>query len=76
MGSMQYQALLMNADVMTCYPAHQIVLVDDASNHTDITTTLPLYIKSRLPSKVANQHHNHMYLHIFTNMQCITTRLG
>ena len=31
---------------------HQIVLVDDASNHTDITTTLPLYIKSRLPSKV------------------------
>ena len=30
----------------------QIVLVDDASNHTDISTTLPLYIKSRLPSKV------------------------
>jgi len=31
---------------------HEIVLVDDASNHTDISTTLPLYIKSRLPSKV------------------------
>ena len=31
----------------------QIVLVDDASNHTDISTTLPLYISSRLPSKVA-----------------------
>ena len=33
---------------------YQIVLVDDASNHTDITTTLPLYIKSRLPSKVGD----------------------
>ena len=31
---------------------HEIVLVDDASNDTAITTTLPLYIKSRLPSKV------------------------
>ena len=30
----------------------QVVLVDDASNHTEITNLLPSYIKSRLPSKV------------------------
>jgi hypothetical protein len=34
----------------------QVVLVDDASNHTDITTLLPLYIKHRLPPKVRFQH--------------------
>lgn len=31
---------------------HEIVLVDDASNITDITHTLPLYLKYRLPDYV------------------------
>ena len=31
---------------------HEVVLVDDGSNHTDIVDTLPLYIKHRLPPKV------------------------
>ncbi len=31
---------------------HEIVLVDDASNLTEITSTLPLYMEHRLPSKV------------------------
>lgn len=31
---------------------HEVVLVDDASNNTDITTLLPLYIQTRLPPKV------------------------
>ena len=31
---------------------HEVVLVDDGSNPTDIVDTLPLYIKHRLPPKV------------------------
>ena len=31
---------------------HEVVLVDDGSNHTDIVDTLPIYIKHRLPPKV------------------------
>ncbi len=31
---------------------HEVVLVDDASNLTEITSTLPLYMQYRLPSKV------------------------
>ncbi|XP_023337837.1 probable N-acetylgalactosaminyltransferase 9 [Eurytemora carolleeae] len=30
----------------------EIILVDDSSNHTDISEVLPLYIKHRLPPKV------------------------
>ena len=46
---------------------HQIVLVDDASNHTDITTTLPLYIKSRLPSKVVAFNLKIIHVHMKMN---------
>ena len=31
---------------------HEVVLVDDGSNHTDITEVLPAYIKHRLPPTV------------------------
>jgi len=31
---------------------HEVILVDDASNNTEISQTLPLYIKHRLPPKV------------------------
>ena len=31
---------------------HEVVLVDDGSNHTDITQVLPAYIKHRLPPTV------------------------
>ena len=31
---------------------HEVVLVDDGSNHTDIVDTLPLYIRHRLPPTV------------------------
>eukprot|EP00095_Tigriopus_kingsejongensis_P004574 snap_masked-scaffold462_size163801-processed-gene-0.29 protein:Tk04574 transcript:snap_masked-scaffold462_size163801-processed-gene-0.29-mRNA-1 annotation:"hypothetical protein DAPPUDRAFT_306553" len=34
---------------------HEIVLVDDASNITEITHTLPLYLDHRLPAKVKLQ---------------------
>ena len=46
------------------------MLVDDASNHTDISTTLPLYIKSRLPSKVLASPHNQTStcMKMFTHM--------
>ena len=32
---------------------HEVVLVDDGSNHTDITQVLPAYIKHRLPPTVS-----------------------
>merc|ERR1711971_1482901 len=31
---------------------HEVVLVDDGSNHTDITELLPLYLAHRLPPTV------------------------
>ena len=31
---------------------HEVVLVDDGSNHTDIVETLPAYMRTRLPPKV------------------------
>jgi polypeptide N-acetylgalactosaminyltransferase len=35
-----------------CERSVQVVLVDDASNHTDISLLLPQYIQARLPPKV------------------------
>ena len=40
-------------------PSPQIVLVDDASNNTEISTVLPLYIQARLPPKVRLQSSEH-----------------
>jgi len=31
---------------------HEVILVDDASNHSDISSLLPIYIQTRLPPKV------------------------